>query len=121
MKRLEELTRIHATYEDALDQCKSIAGLCRVKLVVDDTNVNVGRVIFMPGKKIYLHEETDDLQIPLNSTNDRLKPPFPFVEALHITEEPLFESAEYYNVRSAEQAEADLVIDDTAKKGELTE
>lgn len=121
MKRLEDLTRIHATYEDALDQCKSIAGLCRVKLVVDDTNVNVGRVIFMPGKKIYLHEETDDLQIPLNSTNDRLKPPFPFVEALHITEEPLFESAEYYNVRSAEQAEAVLVIDDTAKKGELTE
>jgi hypothetical protein len=99
LKRLEELTQIHATYQDALDQCKSIAGLCHVKLRGEDPGLGSSRIFFMPGKKIYLHEDTDMMRIPLNSTKDRLVPPLPFVESLYICEEKIFESSEYYGVQ----------------------
>lgn len=96
IKRIEELTQIHAKYEDALEQCRSIAGLCHIKLVNDESAFGSNMLVFMPDEKIYLHEDTDGLRIPLNSTDDRLTPPFPFVESLCITEEKIFESCHYY-------------------------
>lgn len=113
MKRLEELTQIHATYQDALDQCKSIAGLCHIKLHGEDLVFsNASRIFFMPGKKIYLHEDTDMMRIPLNSTKERLVPPFPFVESLYILEEKIFESPNYYGVKLME------VSQENTEKGE---
>jgi len=113
LKHLEELTQINAMYQDAIDQCKSIAGLCHVKLKSEEISVDPDRIIFMPGKKIYLHEETDMLHIPLNSIQDRLVPPFPFVDALHISEEKVFESSSYYGVEQMNDAAA------KAEKGEI--
>lgn len=113
LKHLEELTQINAMYKDAIEQCKSIAGLCHVKLRSEEISADSDRIIFMPGKKIYLHEETDMLHIPLNSTRDRLIPPFPFVDALHICEENVFESSSYYGVEIMND------VSDLAEKGEI--
>lgn len=113
LKKLEELTQINAMYQDAIDQCKSIAGLCHVKLRSEEFSIDADRIIFTPGRKIYLHEETDMLHIPLNSVKDRLIPPFPFVDALHIYEERIFESSNYYGVETVDGAFAQT------EKGEI--
>lgn len=113
LKHLEELTQVNATYQDALDQCKSIAGLCHVKLRGEEFNEDSDRIIFMPGSKIYLHEDTDMMRIPLNSSQDRLIPPFPFVDTLYIREEKLFESSLYYGVETLDNSMA------KTEKGEL--
>ena len=96
MKHLEELNRIRAAYEEALQQCESISKLCMVALSQDDVTSMSDRVLFVPGEKIYLHDDTDSMLIPLNELPERLITPFPFVEALHIKEEIVYESSLYY-------------------------
>jgi len=98
LKQLEMHMQIRAAYEDALAQCQSIAGLCNVTLKEIDLQAGDARIPLLPGQKIYLYDDTDSLQIPLNTIPDRLTPPFSFVEALHITEEILYESSLYYGV-----------------------
>ncbi len=100
MKHLEELTRIHSTYEEASAQCQSIAGLCSVTLNTDEMDDLGEMALFVRGKKIYLHDDTDSMLIPLNTTPDRLVPPFSFVQTLYIAEETVYESSEYYNAQN---------------------
>ena len=97
LKQLEDLTNVNAMYQDAIDQCKSIASLCHVKLKGEDPTEESDRIFFSEGAKIYLHEDTDMLNIPLNSTQNRLVPPFPFVTALYLDEEKIYESSKYYS------------------------
>ncbi len=97
MKHLNELTAVQAIFEEALDQCRSIAGLCRVKLVANDDETEYEQIMFVPGEKVYLHEDTDSIHIPLNSLPGRLTPPFRFVDSMRITEETLYESPNYYS------------------------
>ncbi len=99
MYRLEELTRIRSIYEEALEQCKSIEGLCAVVLNADDSGY-ADRVLLIQDEKIYLHDDTDSLMIPLNALPNRLKPPFPFVQALFLSEEIIYESAKYFSVEN---------------------
>ncbi len=115
MDRLEQLTKNRSNFEDAIAQCRSIAGLCDVKLRLLEIKGEDDVMILEPGKKIYLHEETDLLRIPLNNAKDRLVPPFRFVETLGIKEETVYESSLYYGAyRDGEGAEADAARD---KKG----
>jgi len=98
MKKIEELTRIRSSYEEAMAQCKSVAGICSVLLKTDELDDKNESIIFKHGEKIYLHDDTDSILIPLNLTPDRLIPPFSFVKILNISEEIIYESSEYYNV-----------------------
>lgn len=98
-KHLEELTRIHSLYEEALAQCKSISGLCSGELCLDD---EVEAEILLQGDKVYIHEDTDSMLISLDSIPNRLVTPFPFVKSFSITTETLYESSEYYSVYNAE-------------------
>lgn len=96
MQHIEQLTSINATYQDAMEQCKSIAGICHVHLsnVIKENDVDA--VVFEPGNKIYLYEDTNGIKIPLNSVCERLNTPFGFVNALFINEEIVYENSKYY-------------------------
>ena len=98
MKNLEKLTQIYATYEDALEQCKSVAGICSVELSTDLPDEVADSMMFVRGSKIYLHDDTDSLFIPLNTEPNKLVPPFSFVQTLYIDEEALYESSMYFSV-----------------------
>lgn len=98
-KHLEELTRIHSLYEEALSQCKSIVGLCSGEICFDD---EVEAENLLQGDKVYIHEDTDSMLIPLDSIPNRLVTSFPFVKSFSITTETLYESTEYYSVYNAE-------------------
>ncbi len=94
-KRLEELTRHQAVYDEAISQCKSIAGLCSVSLSVEEDYINE-MVLFDNGEKIYLHDDIEGMMITFNDIPDRLIPPFSFVGTMLIDEENLYESSKYY-------------------------
>jgi hypothetical protein len=95
MKQLEKLTAIRGVFEDALDQCRIIASLCNISLS-DDIERDGETVMFLPGTKIYLHDDTEGVRIALGDQPDRLETPFIFIESLNICEETLYGSSEYY-------------------------
>lgn len=102
LKKLEKLTAVRSVFEDAIDRCKMIADLCRVQL--SDDREEVGEtIVFMPGAKIYLHDDTDGIMINLNDHTERLDTPFPFIESLNINEEMIFGSSNYYQGNVTEQ------------------
>lgn len=111
LQHLEELTKTRARYEEAIAQCKSAAGICSVTINEDECDDTSRGNVYIYGDKIYLHDDTDSLLIPLNTVPNKLIPPFSFVEALHISEEMIYESEEYYRMETyddlneAEEAE----------------
>ena len=93
IKALEKLTLVRTVFEDAIEQCKKIAALCHVSL--DDDGIG-GSFMFLPGTKIYLHDDTTGFLITLNDHPDRLNTPFTFIDSLSICEEVLYGSSKYY-------------------------
>ena len=102
LKKLEQMTSVRSIYEDAIDRCKMIAGLCRVQLS-DDREEGGEVIVFMPGAKIYLHDDTDGIMVSLNDCSERLETPFAFIEGLNIKEELIFGSSNYYKGKITEQ------------------
>ena len=94
LEKLEQLTAVRNVFEDAIDRCKMIASLCHVQLTNDRDDVEP--IIFVPGTKIYLHDDTDGMRISLNSHSDRLETPFTFIGRLNIFEEDIYSSSKYY-------------------------
>ncbi len=91
MKHLEYLSRVQGNYEDALERCSSLAGLCHIKLKRTNSTDSDNTVLFLPDRKIYLHEDTYGIKLQFNNVPDRLDAPFAFIDRLGVDEELLYE------------------------------
>ena len=103
LDNLNTLYRASAQFDEALAQCRSIAGLCHFNLSRLQDVAGYDRNLLYRGNRIYLHENTRDYKIAFNDKAEYLNTPFRFVSGLSLVKEKIYECDIYNNETGAEE------------------